>query len=106
MNCRSNFANYFITYNTKMCLKEIKTLLGSDKLAKDSLAIMAEYENLLPKDFFEDATIQLEESLKLVSYMLKLENEDAAILIQPMVYGNYGKDSYSGYFFSRNIVTG
>ncbi len=87
-------------------LKEIKTLLGSDKIEKDSLAIMAEYENLLPKYFFEDATIQLEESLKLVSYMLKLENEDAAILIQPMVYGNYGKDSYSGYFFSRNIVTG
>ena len=87
-------------------LKDIKTLLSAKKIEKDALTIMAEYENLLPKGFFEDATIQLEESLKLVSYMLKLEDEDVAILIQPMVYGNYGKNSYSGYFFSRNIITG
>jgi len=87
-------------------LKDIKALLNSRKIEKDALAIMSEYESFLPKDFFEDATIQLEESLKLISYMLKLEDEDVAILIQPMVYGNYGKDSYSGYFFSRNIITG
>ena len=27
-------------------------------------------------------------------------------MIQPMVYGNYGKDSSSGAFFTRNVVTG
>lgn len=87
-------------------LNNIKKLLSLKDLEKDSLAIISEYESLLPKGFFEDARIQLEESLKLLSHMLKLENEDASILIQPMVYGNYGKDSFFGYFFSRNIITG
>lgn len=86
--------------------KDIKTLLKQDKIKKDALTIMSEYESFLPKGFFEDAMIQLEESLKLISHRLKLEDEDVAILIQPMVYGNYGKNSYSGYFFSRNIITG
>ena len=86
--------------------EEIKALLKLEKTTKDAITIMEEAENLLPRDFFEDATIQLEEILKLISYMLKLEDEDVAILLQPMVYGNYGKNSYSGYFFSRNIITG
>jgi pyruvate,orthophosphate dikinase len=33
-------------------------------------------------------------------------DRDTALLIQPMVYGNYGKNSCSGDFFSRNVVTG
>jgi pyruvate,orthophosphate dikinase len=33
-------------------------------------------------------------------------DRDTALLIQPMVYGNYGKDSCSGDFFSRDVVTG
>ncbi|MGP1437664.1 MAG: putative PEP-binding protein [Treponema sp.] len=85
-------------------LKDIKTLLKTTK--QDALTIMNEYERYLPKGFFEDVTVQLTESLKLISHKLKLEDEDAAILIQPMVYGNYGKDLYEGYFFTRNIVTG
>ena len=87
-------------------LKDIKALLMLDKIEKNALTIMNEYESFLPRGFFEDATIQLEESLKLVSHSIRLEDEDVAILIQPMVYGNYGKNSYSGYFFSRNIITG
>ena len=41
--------------------------------------------------------------------MLKIDGQndnDCALVIQPMVYGNYGKDSCSGYFYSRNIITG
>lgn len=71
--------------------------------------IMEEYKKYVPIGFFDDAVVQLEESIKLISKLLKGEEDnegDVALLIQPMVYGNYGKDSYSGSFFSRNIVTG
>ena len=46
---------------------------------------------------------------KRISRMLALDemnNQDTSLIIQPMVYGNYGKDSASGNFFTRNIVTG
>ena len=36
----------------------------------------------------------------------ELDEDDVAMIIQPMVYGNYGKDSASGSFFTRNVVTG
>lgn len=71
--------------------------------------IVDEARNYLPKEFFLDAYYQLEFLLKRASEFLSLEDmddEDSAILIQPMVYGNYGKDSYSGRFYTRNIVSG
>lgn len=67
------------------------------------------YSKYLPEDFFNDAYTQLELSLKRISKLLLLDemvDDDAAILVQPMVYGNYGKDSASGNFYTRNIVTG
>ncbi len=67
------------------------------------------YKDLLPKGFFSDAYVQLELILKRISLMLnldELDEDDAALIIQPMVYGNYGKDSASGMFYTRNIVTG
>ncbi len=36
----------------------------------------------------------------------ELDDDDTALIIQPMVYGNYGKDSASGQFFTRDVVTG
>lgn len=71
--------------------------------------IIDDSREFLPKEFFEDAYFQLDFILKRISLFLSLEemdDEDSAILIQPMVYGNYGKDSYSGKFYTRNIVTG
>ena len=90
-------------------LKEIKQILKSGKKMPTPIKIMNEYAEYLPEDFFENAEVQLEESIKMISKLLQLEEDtdgDVALLIQPMVYGNYGKDSYSGSFFSRNIVTG
>jgi pyruvate,orthophosphate dikinase len=39
-------------------------------------------------------------------YLDEMNEGDAALLIQPMVHGNYGKNSASGSFYTRNIVTG
>jgi len=70
---------------------------------------MDEYAKYFPKGFFDDAESQLNITISEISRMLKMDEQndnDTAIMIQPMVYGNYGKDSCSGYFYSRNIVTG
>jgi len=79
------------------------------KKAKDFAVLLDEYRKLLPQDFFSDAYVQLETALKRISRMLaldELDEDDVAIIIQPMVYGNYGKDSASGGFYTRNIITG
>ncbi len=70
---------------------------------------MDDYAKYFPKGFFDDAESQLMITISEISKLLKMDeqnNEDTAIVIQPMVYGNYGKDSCSGYFFTRNVVTG
>ena len=90
-------------------LEKLSGYVDSNYKAKRLQEIFEEYRALFPKDFFKDGYAQLEHALKRISKMLKLDDlddEDAAILIQPMVYGNYGKDSASGTFYTRNIVTG
>ena len=90
-------------------LKEISDILKSGKVEASGRAIMDKYGPLLPAGFFDSAEAQLEISLKEISKLLKLDDQndgDTAILVQPMVYGNYGKGSGSGAFFSRNIVSG
>ncbi len=90
-------------------IKELKDILkgksGVDTLKK----VFQKHRNLLPEEFFASGMEQTEIALKRISLMLKLDDlddEDAAVLIQPMVYGNYGKDSSSGSFYTRDIVTG
>ena len=90
-------------------LKEIKSTMKMPKISLKPGAIMDKYAGLLPSRFFDDCKVQLEESIRLIGKLLTLEEDtdhDTALLIQLMVYGNYGKDSYSGSFFSRNIVNG
>jgi pyruvate,orthophosphate dikinase len=100
--------------------KDVKKIREAmDRLDKQLAAKMSPAEReasvkaaaqLLPEGFFSgDAYDQMEIALKRISHMLELDemnNKDTALLIQPMVYGNYGKDSASGNFFTRNIVTG
>jgi len=102
--------------------KIIKRLLGihgpsnelhkkEDPMPKKKTAeeYMDDYAKYFPKGFFDDAESQLMITLSEISKLLKMDeqnNDDTAIVIQPMVYGNYGKESCSGYFFTRNVVTG
>ncbi|WP_053228060.1 putative PEP-binding protein [Spirochaeta cellobiosiphila] len=69
---------------------------------------------LFPDEFSKDAFFQLNYILERIKCLIQLEEKaegaigdsETALLIQPMVYGNYGKNSGSGLFFTRNIVTG
>ncbi|MDR3161848.1 MAG: pyruvate, phosphate dikinase [Spirochaetaceae bacterium] len=72
-------------------------------------AYMDRYAPLLPGGFFEDPREQIFLALRELSRLLSIDDQndnDTALLIQPMVFGNYGRDSCSGFFFSRNVLTG
>jgi pyruvate, orthophosphate dikinase len=97
----------------KIIRKHIKRIINSTgykpKEINEYKDIIDESRKYLPKEFFIDAFYQLEYLLKNVSKFLKqeeMDDDDSAIIVQPMVYGNYGKDSFSGKFYTRNIVTG
>jgi len=90
-------------------IETITKELDKDLSAKEYARAIEKYKPFLHPDFFKDSYSQLEIALKQISKMLHLDemNEnDAALIIQPMVYGNYGKDSGFGGFYTRNIVTG
>lgn len=90
-------------------LEELRHSIDKDVKNPNYIDAIDEYAGFLPTGFFEDPHRQLEIALKRISHMLALDelnDNDAALLVQPMVYGNYGKDSASGTFFTRNIVTG
>lgn len=83
--------------------------LDVEKPGSKAETLMAAYEDLLPAGFWSDAWTQLDIALKRISRLLDLDeqdDDDTAILVQPMVYGNYGKGSCSGSFFTRNVVNG
>jgi pyruvate, orthophosphate dikinase len=93
----------------KQAIKELDVELNSSVDAKKRKASAARYMTMLPKGYFADPFDQLEIALKRISHLLSINDqnqEDTALLIQPMVYGNYGKDSSNGQFYTRNIVTG
>jgi pyruvate,orthophosphate dikinase len=93
----------------KQTIKELDAELSSEMDAKKRKASVARYMKMLPDGYFADPFDQLEIALKRISHLLSINDqnqEDTALLIQPMVYGNYGKDSLNGQFYTRNIVTG
>jgi len=90
-------------------ISDITKYIESDLKAEKIKKILSEYKLFLPKEFYSDVYTQLEIVLKRISFMLsidELDDDDAALIVQPMVYGNYGKDSASGQFFTRNVVNG
>ncbi|MDR0451424.1 MAG: pyruvate, phosphate dikinase [Treponema sp.] len=83
---------------------------GPDGAAgKTAEEYMDEYAGYFPAGFFDSAEDQFVLALKEISRLLAMDDQndrDTALLIQPMVYGNYGKNSAAGDYYSRNIVTG
>ncbi|MFA6508176.1 MAG: pyruvate, phosphate dikinase, partial [Treponemataceae bacterium] len=89
--------------------EKLEKELASDHPSKSASAFMDEYAFYLPQGFFDSAFGQLEITLKEICRLLKNDDQndgDTALMVQPMVYGNYGKDSCSGYFNTRDVVTG
>ena len=71
--------------------------------------LIAKFESRMPEGFFESAEKQaciVLERLSELLYINEQNDSDTAILIHPMVYGNYTKNSCSGSCMTRNVVTG
>ena len=68
------------------------------------------YREKVVPDFPQDGYDQLLLVLKSMAaqYLDDPMNEDieAGLLVQMMVYGNFGKESYNGVYYTRDIVTG
>ncbi len=97
------------TERISAALENLRKEMKQEKHSKTAEAYMDEYAPFLPGGYFDSADDQIMLTLKELSAMLVLDDQndmDTALMIQPMVYGNYGKDSCSGSFFSRNVVTG
>jgi pyruvate,orthophosphate dikinase len=93
----------------KKAMKELDVDMKSKMDAKHRKASVTKFMAMLPEGYFSDPFTQIELALGRISHYLSINDqnqEDTAILVQPMVYGNYGKDSSSGQFYTRNIVTG
>ena len=71
-------------------------------------AAIAKHGKLMPGEVFSDCYEQLRYVLKLYHKLFQKNQSsaDSAILIQTMVFGNFGKDSLFGYFHTRDIIDG
>ena len=91
-------------------LKKIEAKLSKKpKLAEIKNAIDL-YEKQYGDDFSQDVYDQLGMILKKASTRYCDSDIDVdnslSMIIQVMVYGNFGENSYSGNYFTRNIITG
>jgi pyruvate,orthophosphate dikinase len=80
----------------------------SCKKAAESKKMIEKYRPILPEDIFRDSFKQFQFVLKtFYQYCQKSEViSDSAFLVQAMTFGNYGKESFSGYLHTRDIITG
>lgn len=82
-------------------IKKVKTV----SKIKEMIESVKEY---YPLDIFTDAWKQSEfvESLYKRFFEGNEALNDSALLVQAMTFGNYGKESYFGSYYTRNIITG
>lgn len=85
-------------------IKEIR----SCKKASESKKMIDKYRSILPEAVFKDSLKQFQFVLKtFYQYCQKSEVlGDSAFLVQAMTFGNYGKESFSGFYHTRDINTG
>ncbi|NJL71970.1 MAG: hypothetical protein HC888_10390 [Candidatus Competibacteraceae bacterium] len=95
--------------------KEQATGLGRFKKdldkAKTKVAItaaVAAHRELFPKQVYSNAYQQLMYVINVYRKLFAVfaTNEDSALLVQTMVYGNFNKDSCFGNYFTRDIISG
>ena len=93
----------------KKIVDYIDSKLGKKVKESDRQDLLEKIKDIIPEKFWEDAYDQLDYALTRVSHLLNLDDmneEDTAICVQAMVYGNTGDKSFSGSFFTRNVITG
>lgn len=91
------------------CISEISVCSKQKEKNDKPAEIIAKFEKYMPEGFFDSAIDQACIVLEMISELLYIDEQndnDTAILIHPMVYGNYAKNSCSGSIMTRNVITG
>ncbi len=90
-------------------MDDFKAIRGAGD-GKSQKEICTLYREKVVPDFPQDGYEQLHLVLTSMAsqYLEDPMNEDieAALIVQMLVYGNFGEDSYNGSFYTRDIVTG
>jgi len=75
---------------------------------KAVLATIEKHGSVFPDEVFTDCYEQLRYVLQTYHKLFQINqsSSDSAILIQTMVFGNFGKNSLFGFFHTRDIITG
>ncbi len=96
----------------KSALEKAKKEFGAASVKSDSkkavLAAIEKFGSVFPEEVFTDCYAQFEYVLKTYHKLFQVNQSstDSAILVQTMVFGNFGKNSLFGTFYSRDIITG
>jgi pyruvate, orthophosphate dikinase len=106
----------FLMKNVGMKLFDIppadfaKVKVSKGKKGEEQKSRAGEFKKIMGESFPQDVYDQLVEILKKAASKYCDSDIDVdgslSIMIQAMVYGNLGNNSYSGTYFTRNIVTG
>ena len=90
--------------------KKIEGKLGKKPKVEEVKVAIEAYKKHFGENFSEDVYDQLSLILKGASKLYCDSDIDVdnslSMMVQVMVYGNYGEHSYAGSYYTRNIVTG
>ena len=91
-------------------IDEIEGKLPKKPKVSDIIGVVDSYKQSFGNDFSQDVYDQLIQILKISSTKYvdsEIDVDDSlSIMVQAMVYGNFGENSYSGNYYTRNIVDG
>ena len=89
-------------------LDELVAKVDKAKKKADYRKVIEEGKPLFPEGIFTNTHEQLLYVVQLYNRLFtgSTSSEDSALLIQAMVFGNYGDDSGFGSFFTHDIITG
>ncbi|TVQ27764.1 MAG: pyruvate, phosphate dikinase [Spirochaetaceae bacterium] len=96
----------------KKALEKAKSAFEDAARQKDSkkavVTAIEKNRSVFPAEVFTDCYEQLRYVLKLYHQLFQINqsSSDSAILVQTMVFGNFGKESLFGTFSTRDIITG
>ena len=94
--------------NRRKLLQKLADSLKKCDSAKRTKEVLVDVEGVYPEEIFSDAWAQLSYVQSLYTKYLKDSEtlNDSALLVQAMTFGNYGKESFFGNYYTRDIVTG
>jgi len=94
--------------NRRKLLEKMAGALKACKTVDKTKTVLTELEGLYPEEIFTDAWAQLDYVQSLYTNYLKDSESlnDSALLVQAMTFGNYGKESFFGSYYSRDIISG